>query len=87
MGYTMLTHADGATVRYTEWVHYPGPTNGWAPKWETSYGTELYNHTFDPGENRNLFASVRGTALAKTLAARLHGGWERSGRSALTHRK
>ena len=79
-------HADGATVRYTEWVHYPGPTNGWAPKWETSYGTELYNHTFDPGENRNLFASVRGTALAKTLAARLHGGWEGSGRSALTHR-
>ena len=87
MGYTMLTHADGATVRYTEWVHYPGPTNGWAPKWETSYGTELYNHTFDPSENRNLFASVRGTALAKTLAARLHGGWEGSGRSALTHRK
>ena len=83
----MLTHADGATVRYTEWVHYPGPTNGWAPKWETSYGTELYNHTFDAGENRNLFASVRGTALAKTLAARLHGGWEGSGRSALTHRK
>ena len=83
MGYTMLTHADGATVRYTEWVHYPGPTNGWAPKWETSYGTELYNHTF-PGENRNLFASVRGTALAKTLAARLHGGWEGSGRSGST---
>ena len=55
MGYSMLTAIDGHEVRYTEWVHFPGPGNNFQPVWETLYATELYNHTEDPGENVNRF--------------------------------
>ena len=41
MGYTMLTRVGGSTFRYTEWVHFQGPTGGFTPDWTTSYGTEL----------------------------------------------
>lgn len=123
MGYTMLTHLDGCEVRYTEWVHYRGPTAGWKPvradpshggegrrtrghapraraqrlqpsararggaagahelaltvrqDWSTNYGVELYNHSIDPGENRNVFASVEGGAAAAQLKRRLHRNW------------
>jgi iduronate 2-sulfatase len=79
MGYTMLTRIDGSLVRYTEWVHFPGPSNAWRPRWDTSYGTELYNHSVDPGENVNVYTSVRGTELASRLQARLHKGSEANG--------
>ena len=44
MGYSMLTRVDFSLVRYTEWVHFPGPSASWQPVWNESFGTELYNH-------------------------------------------
>ena len=75
MGYSMLTDVDGHFLRYTEWVHYPGPSNAWQPVWSTSYGIELYNHTADAAENANVFDAVRGGAVARTLHDRLRKGW------------
>ena len=75
MGYSMMTRIDGTLLRYTEWVHFPGPSNGWRPKWDQSLGTELYNHSCDAAENANVFESVKGTHLAKELHTRLKGGW------------
>ena len=43
--------------------------------WSQNYGTELYNHSVDPGENRNVFASLTGSAVATRLKQRLHRGW------------
>lgn len=76
MGYSMMTRLiSGSLLRYTEWVLFPGPSNGWKPLWSRSYGTELYNHTNDPAENINVFDTVRGTAVASALSAQLHKGW------------
>ena len=41
MGYSMLTHLDGHEIRYTEWVHYPGPSKNFKPDWSTNYGTDF----------------------------------------------
>lgn len=71
MGYTMLTWLDGHQLRYTEWVHFLGPEGNWLPDWSTNYGTELYNHTSDPGENNNIFADHRGSQLTQRLSERL----------------
>jgi len=72
MGYSILTHFDGHEVRYTEWVHYPGPSHDFKPIWSTNYGTEFYNHTESPGENVNRFRWIENTTVHETLSKRLH---------------
>lgn len=72
MGYSMLTHLDGHEIRYTEWVHYPGPSKNFKPDWSTNYGTEFYNHTESPGENVNRFRWIENTDIHDTLSKRLH---------------
>jgi len=71
MGYTILTHIDGHEMRYTEWVGFPGPSNGFKPLWNMSFGTELYNHTADPGENANVFDDAD-SSLLHQLSEVLH---------------
>ena len=80
MGYTMLTiMAEGTDLhelRYTEWVHFPGPSNDWKPRWDENYGIELYNHTDDPAENENIyFSDSVDDAIKSELRRRLHAGW------------
>ena len=79
MGYTMLTKLDGHEVRYTEWVRFAGPGAGdgaqWEPDWGTNFGTELYNHTDDAWENRNV-AAAASEAVRKELSGMLHAGWQ-----------
>ena len=73
LGYTILTHIDeGHEVRYTEWVHFPGRANKFAPNWGETYAVEFYNHTESPGENVNRFRWIEGTDLHKALSERLH---------------
>ena len=75
MGYSMLTRLEGALLRYTEWVRFPGPSNAWQPVWSELYATELYNHTADPEENHNIFLEIGGSDVAKALRKRLRMGW------------
>lgn len=77
MGYTMLTRIDEHEYRYTEWAHFRGPKANvpWHPNWQKLYGTELYNHSYDPAENRNLFEELEGSGLAAQLRARLRRQW------------
>lgn len=48
MGYSVRT----SRFRYTEWVEFNHST--FKPNWENVYGKELYDHSFDMGENLNL---------------------------------
>ena len=75
MGYSMLTRLGGALLRYTEWVHFPGPSTRWQPNWDELYAVELYNHNDDPAENANVYAGVEGSEVAKALRERLRAGW------------
>ena len=74
LGYSILTYLDKHEVRYTEWVHFPGPSNRFRPVWTTNYGVEFYNHTESPSEdiNRNawLSSSVR-SELSRRLRMRV----------------
>ena len=77
MGYTMVTKGeDGCEYRYTEWADFN--TEGFAFKvnWDRNVGTELYNHTADPGENFNLAGSSGSNIkdLAARLSKLLHAG-------------
>jgi len=71
MGYSILTYLAGHEVRYTEWVGFGGPGNGWRPMWNVSHGTELYNHTSDAEENWNVFEDADEEVLVE-LKAILH---------------
>ena len=82
MGYSMLTRVGGGhLVRYTEWVHFPGPLHSWRPLWNESFGIELYNHTADAAENVNVWQDVRGSDVARELRDRLHMGWRANHKS------
>jgi hypothetical protein len=77
MGYTMVTKGeDGCEYRYTEWADFN--TEGFAFKvnWGRNVGTELYNHTADPGENVNLAGSSGSNIkdLTARLSKLLHAG-------------
>ena len=39
-------------------------------------GIELYDHDTDPGENENIAALPKNTALIQTLSERLQAGWK-----------
>ena len=70
MGYSMRTEQ----YRYTEWVHFTGPPL-YQPKWNVSYGTELYDHKKDPEENWNRADDPAYQDLRLTLSSQLHAGW------------
>ena len=57
MGYSMLTHVANSEYRYTEWVDFNTNHPG-APDWNRIVGKELYNHSIDPLENRNIAGSA-----------------------------
>ena len=57
-------------ARYTEWVDFNTKTTG-APDWDRVVGKELYNHSDDPMENKNLAASAE-KRLLSALSALLH---------------
>ena len=80
MGYSMQTRFSGHEFRFTEWVHFSGPTADWKPNWNVSYGTELYNHSCDEQENDNRYPLIKRSAprLAEALRDRLHAGWRRN---------
>jgi len=75
MGYTLVTRAaDGCEYRYTEWADFN--TEGYSRRvnWDRNVGTELYNHTADPGENHNLAADAQVAGLAASLSKMLRAG-------------
>ena len=78
MGYTMRT----ARYRYTEWVKFKGKPE-FRPKWDDSYGVELYDHQIDPEENNNRANDPGYGLIRKGLSEMLHKGW----RHALLQRK
>ena len=53
---------------------FPGRARGFKPHWNTTYAVELYNHSADAGENRNV-ANLADAGTRKTLSDRLHAGW------------
>lgn len=70
MGYSLVTNLDGSEYRYTEWADFNTPGHAFKVDWGRIVGVELYNHTADAGENFNLNASEKSTAVAD-LSARL----------------
>ena len=74
MGYSMRTDQ----YRYTEWVHFTGPPL-YQPKWNVSYGTELYDHKRDPEENWNRADDPAYKDIRLTLSSQLHAGWRAVG--------
>lgn len=72
MGYSMLSYEDGHEYRYNEWVHFPGPSADFKPKWAQKVASELYNHSSDPDENYNIAPDLASDTLLKRLSERLH---------------
>ena len=70
IGYTMRTHQ----YRYTEWVEFSGAPD-YSPIWNEMFGTELYDHAKDPGENINIAMDPKNAMLVKRLSKQLHDGW------------
>ena len=73
MGYTMVTKIDGKEYRYTEWVDY-GTKAKFTPDWERNVGTELYDHSIDPGENANHAGEAQYAAVQAMLSKTVAGG-------------
>lgn len=73
MGYTMVTKIDGKEYRYTEWVDY-GTKAKFTPDWGRNVGTELYDHSIDPGENANHAGEAQYAAVQATLSKQLQAG-------------
>ena len=67
MGYSMLTHFANTEYRYTEWVDFNTKHPG-APDWNRVVGKELYNHSVDPLENRNIAGSADKDLLSSLSA-------------------
>ena len=75
MGYTLVTKAsDGCEYRYTEWADFNTKGFDRRVNWERNVGTELYNHTADPGENVNLAGNAATSSLATVLSKMLRVG-------------
>lgn len=75
MGYTLVTKAsDGCEYRYTEWADFNTKGFDRRVNWERNVGTELYNHTADPGENVNLAGKAATSSLAAVLSKMLRVG-------------
>jgi hypothetical protein len=73
MGYSMVTRLeDGAEYRYTEWPKFVSVGNA---DWTQLAGRELYNHTADPQENRNVAAEPGCAAVVAELSKQLRTGW------------
>ena len=67
---------EGVEYRYTEWPAFntlKQPSQRHKPDWERLVGAELYNHSADPGENRNIWA-LTSVELRRALANVLHAG-------------
>ena len=54
MGSSMLYLHDRHELRYTEWSGFAGPESNWRPNWDDNFAVELYNHSTDPSESRNM---------------------------------
>ena len=61
MGSSMNIIHEHHELRYTEWSAFAGPETNWQPDWDELYAVELYNHSVDPSESRNL-ADCHGVA-------------------------
>ena len=72
MGYTMVTRLDGIEYRYTEWPKYLSVGKA---DWSHLAGRELYNHSCDPEENRNVVAEPASATVAAALSRQLRAGW------------
>ncbi len=70
MGYALRTEQ----YRYIEWVSFSGPPV-YKPKWNKSYGTELYDHQRDPEENWNRADDPDYKETRVMLSQKLHAGW------------
>ena len=70
MGYTMTT----TEYRYTEWIRVTyEPT--FEQDWSTVYEVELYDHTNDPEENRNVVDDSDYVGIKNQLSQWLRAGW------------
>ncbi|KAL3267344.1 hypothetical protein HHI36_011475 [Cryptolaemus montrouzieri] len=69
MGYSIRTERH----RYTEWVEFN--RTSCKPNWLKKFGTELYDHSIDPGENMNLIDRKELVNVAKDLRKQLILGW------------
>jgi iduronate 2-sulfatase len=70
MGYSMRTDR----YRYTEWPRYD--SNSYRPIWsEHRLAVELYDHLFDPDENRNVAYDAQYSDDRKRLSTQLRAGW------------
>jgi len=75
MGYTLVTRAsDGCEYRYTEWADFNTEGFAYRVNWERNVGSELYNHTADPGENVNLAGKAGLSDLKASLSKMLRAG-------------
>eukprot|EP00964_Phaeocystis_antarctica_P129706 scaffold93581_cov45-Phaeocystis_antarctica.AAC.1 len=54
MGSSMMYLHERHELRYTEWSGFAGPESNWRPNWAEHFAVELYNHSVDPSESRNL---------------------------------
>jgi hypothetical protein len=71
MGHTMVTVFEGHEYRYTEWPHYVGGKVDWSQL----AGIELYNHTSDYEENKNIAAAAATMDVTAELRRQLRAGW------------
>ncbi|CAG9090530.1 unnamed protein product [Plutella xylostella] len=65
MGYSIRTR----TLRYTEWISFNSTCLH--KNWKNNYGIELYNHTTDPTESKNLYLDPYYLDTRKELSALL----------------
>lgn len=70
MGYTIRTDQ----YRYTEWPKFSNAPE-YKPDWSTSFGVELYDHSMDPEENRNMAYHRDYQMIRAELSKKLHAGW------------
>lgn len=70
MGYTIRTNK----YRYTAWLSFKSETK--LPDWNDIIAEELYNHSNDEGENRNLAIFQKYVKLKKKLKFLLQHGWK-----------
>ncbi|ELT88246.1 hypothetical protein CAPTEDRAFT_109241 [Capitella teleta] len=70
MGYSMRT----PRYRYTEWVIYYYKAKRHAD-WQQSCGVELYDHSKDPHESRNIAEDLQMASVRKELSTQLRAGW------------
>lgn len=71
MGYSIRTDM----LRYTEWVAYDNK-NYW-PDWPLIISRELYNHSNDPFESKNLSEEDTFSNIVIELSKRLKRGWKK----------